>query len=243
MIKSSIKLLLLLIPFSLNGQDLYHFDTQGIVKDQILDIIQLRYGKEFRYVGFSLIDSIITNFGSEKKHKYQDPYNTLKGCIIFSTYTNQEVNEPDAFIVGVIKNGKIIWDNNPGTHADLGYDLNYCQDINNDGEVDLLFLEDDRETSLNSRGLSLSYLYVFSWNGTSGRFLNTFDHQTGKSSLLTRDYIELLDNDRDGIKEIKASIPYEIDMDFSNYQSKIYPKIIYSWNGKQYGFWPQVKRK
>jgi len=222
------------------GHDVYNFDPQEIVRKQSMPLIQARFGSEFKYVGYTLIDSLLRSSKIEGDDHFQDPYSTLKGCILFSTYKDYKGSEPYVFIIGMIKNGKIIWDNSPGTQADLGSKLLYTQDINNDGEVDLIFITFDRKLAL-IKGPDLYYDYVFSWNGTHGRFINTF-RKDGKSAMISEDLLELEDKDNDGIKEISASLP-SIDMDFSKYRSEIFPRIIYSWNGKQYGFWPQAKQK
>lgn len=171
----------------------------------------------------------------------QDPYNTLKDCVLFSTYKDDEKNEPDVFITGMMKKGKIIWDDSPGTHADLGGEISYAQDINKNGEVDLVISESDRNFSLNGRaGPPLYYLYVLSWNGKRGKFINTF-RKDGKSAMIAGNFFELVDRDSNGIKEIRATIPQIEYLDLSKYKTEDSTHIIYSWNGTQYGVWPKWK--
>jgi hypothetical protein len=227
--------LILLYTSFLASQDF--LDRQGIVRAQILDLIHKRYGAGFQNVGYSMLDSLIYYSRIEKNDRIQDPYNTIKGCILFSTYKDNGKNEPDAFIVGMIKNGQIVWDNAPGTSADLGGDLLYAQDINNDGEVELLLSENDREFSL-MRGPFLYYLYTLSWNGTRGTFINA-SRNGDKSALMGDGGFELVDRNGDGIKEIMAALP-NIDLDWGVYKTSTFPRITYSWNGSQYGFWPDT---
>ena len=220
----------------LPAQDWY--DPQGIVRNQLMTLIHIHYGSDFHEVDYSILDSLISHSSAENEN-IRDPYNTLKGCVLFSTYKNDGQNEPDAFIVGMMRNGKIIWDNAPGTHADLGGEISYAQDINKDGEVDLVISESDRQLSLMSRsGPPLYYLYVLSWNGERGKFINKF-RKDGKSAIIAGDFFELVDKRGNGIKEIEASFPQIEYLDLSEYKTDDSSHIIYTWNGKQYGVWPK----
>ncbi|HKZ39933.1 MAG TPA: hypothetical protein VJ044_03175 [Candidatus Hodarchaeales archaeon] len=224
--------------FQLFGQE--YLDPQGSVRNRIMTLINARYGADFQHVGYSMLDSLIFYSKKEQNERIQDPYQTLEGCILFSTYRDNGENEPDAFIAGMIKEGRIIWDNAPGTHADLGGSLLYAQDINGDKRVELLVSENDREYSLMS-GPSLFYLYVLSWDGSRGALLSA-SRRDGKSSLIGDGGFELTDGNGDGIKEITASLP-NLEMEWGDYRTTTFPRIVYSWNGKQYGFWSKSRSK
>lgn len=214
-------------------------DPQGVVRDQLLGLINSRYGSSFQYVQYSIIDTLIT-YSNRDLENIQDPYGTLKGCILFSTYKDNGESEPDTFIVGMMKNGQIIWDNAPGTSADLGGQLLYAKDINNDGEVELLVSETDRNYLKISEPPFLCYLYVLSWNGTSGQLINAFQ-SNGKSAMMGDGSFELVDKDGDGIQEIRTSLP-DIDMDWGNYTTNTYPYVTYGWSGGECGLWPDVEQ-
>lgn len=232
-------LLCFLCPSILIGQG--YLDRKGIVRSEIMSLIQARYGKDFQYVGYSMLDSLIRYSWTEKDYRTQDPFNTLKGCVLFSMYTGHR-SEPDSFIVGMVKDGRIIWDNAPGTRADLGGHLLYAQDINDDGQVDLIVHEVDLWTLKIGKAPSLYFLYVLSWDGIAGRFINAFS-DNGKSALLSDGGCELL-ADRKGSKvfEIETRLPSVYSVP-ENFKTSVYPLIRYTWNGKLYGLWPQTVQK
>ena len=213
------------------------YDPQGVVRKQLLKLAATKYGPEFSDVGYSILDSLIAHSLVEN-HDIRDLYGTLKGCILFSTFKDKHEAEPDTFIVGVARDGQIVWDNAPGSLADVGGDLLYAQDINNDGEVDLLVTEVDREYAL-MRGPSLSYLYILSWNGIRGRFINAFEAEGG--SALIGCTFELARKDRTGARQIVSSLP-NLDFEWRDYRTKAFPQVTYTWNGKQYALWLDTNR-
>lgn len=217
-----------------------YLDPQGIIRAKILNLIQARYGLEYKNVGYSIFDTLLSYAKREHDNKIQDPFGTLKGCILFSTYKDFGDSIPSNFIAGIIKNNRIIWDNAPGTNADLGGDLLYAKDINNDGKVDLLISEDDREYLLMSgKPPFLSYLYILTWDGKKGSFINDF-RVDGKSYLQGDGGFELVDKNKKGIYKITTTLP-DIGIDWEDFKTKTFPRITYSWNGKQYGLWPRKK--
>lgn len=228
-------LLILFNSYVLNCQARY--DHTGKVHSLLMQLIHERYGPEFTNVGFSILDSLISHSLRENE-RIRDPYKTLKGCILFSTYKDFGDSIPTTFITGMIKGGRIIWDNTPGASADLSRDLLYARDINNDGKVDLLVRENDWELSL-MRGPFLYYLYILTWDGKKGTFINEF-RVDGKSSLAGDGGYELIDKNKKGIYKIRTTLP-DIGEDWQEYKTKTFPHITYSWNGKQYGFWPKKK--
>ncbi len=222
-------LLLFICASSLHAQD--WADPQGTVEAQLMGLLQQRYGSDFQYVGFSILDSLLSHSLTENDY-VRDPYGTLKGCVLFSTYKEAE----DTFVVGMMRNGKIIWDNAPGSKADLGGDLLYAQDINNDGEVDLLVLEIDREFLERGREPFLYYLHILSWNGVRGRVISAEDN----NAMMGDGLFELSGKNKDGIREIEATLP-NLDLDWGRLKTNTFPHITYTWNGTQYGFWPGHK--
>ena len=219
------------------------YDTQGTVREQLKNLIQARYGEGFRF-GYTTFDARIRYSSDER---IQDPYGTLRGRILYCAHKYARDSFSHIFIVGVVKDGKIIWDNFPGTPADLSGNLLYSQDINADGEVDLLFSRWDSEL-LEANGLkncddrsNMSYLYILSWNGTRGRFINAA-LPNGKSTIIgTDDSYQLIEADAEGIQEIRTTVPC-IDLLSVEYRTTIYPEIVYGWNGNQYGLWPSVQQ-
>ncbi|HKZ39932.1 MAG TPA: hypothetical protein VJ044_03170, partial [Candidatus Hodarchaeales archaeon] len=202
-------LILFVHPFVsyLPAQDRY--DPDGTVRIQLMNLIQARYGSNYQYVGFSIFDSLAF-YSSIEDENIQDPYGTLGGSILFSTGRDNAEGVPDTFVVGLVKNGQIMWDNAPGTNIDLGGDLLYAKDVNNDGDVDLLFSEIDREILEIGRGQLLYYLHILSWNGTFGRVITA-----SRESIMGDGSFQLLDKDGDDIQEIRAALP-DLDIDFGD---------------------------
>lgn len=216
-----------------------YLDHKGIIEAHIESLIHARYGTEYICNGYSILDSLIHYSKIEKNYRIQDPYNTLKGCVYFSACKYSEESDPDTFITGVAKKGHIIWDNAPGIKSNPGGHLLYSKDINNDGEVDLIFSEPDREILKIGRGPLLYYLYVLSWDGANARFINSFD-EYGKSVMLGNGGCELLKKKGSNIKEIITTLP-NVYLIPDEYKTETYPAVIYQWNGCQYGFCPDKK--
>jgi hypothetical protein len=233
----------LILLFILNFSVLYsqkYLDPKGIVESQIEGLIHSQYGAEYICNGYSIIDSLIHYSTIEKNYRREDPYNTLKGCIFFSTCKYNEESDPDTFITGVLKNGQILWDNAPGIKANPGGHLLYSKDINNDGKVDLIFSEPDRESLKIGKGPSLDRLYVLSWDGTKARFISSLD-KDGNSVMFGDGGCELIKKKGRKIQEIKAILP-NVFLIPNEYRTKTFPVITYKWNGSKYGFWSEKKQ-
>jgi len=115
----------LLLPLNISISSAQHWaDPQGTIHNQLISLIQARYGSDYQYVGYSVLDTLIL-YSNRDNENIQDPYGTLKGCVLFSTYKDNGESEPNTFIAGMVNNGQIIWDNAPGTSADLGGQLLY----------------------------------------------------------------------------------------------------------------------
>lgn len=222
--------------FALSAQS--YLDRKGIVRKQLMILIQQKYGSEFVYVGYSMLDSLIA-YSLRENDRRRDPYNTLKGCILFSTHKETSKAEPDTFIVGMVRDGAIIWDNAPGSHANLGGDLYYVMDLNSDHEVDLLVFETDNYLLRIGKGPLLDYLYILSWDGSRGRFINSF-LPSGKSAIIGW-LFEPVKSKRKGIKDIIGVIP-NLDAEWDDYRTKTFPRITYTWNGKHYGLWKDARQ-
>jgi len=226
---------------SMSSQPAY--DPQGSVRNQLRNLIQAHYGADFHF-GYTMFDARIRYSNDEK---IQDPYNTLQGCVLFSAHKYQPDSISQSFVAGIVKDGRIIWDNRPGTPADLSGNLLFAQDINADGEVDLLFAKWDDEL-LRANGLkncedksNMSYLYILSWNGSRGRFINETT-ANGKSVIIgADDGYQLIDAEGQGINEIRTNVPC-IELLSPDYKTSIYPEITYSWNGTRYGLWPDTRQ-
>jgi hypothetical protein len=108
------------------------------------------------------------------------------------------------------------------------------KDINNDGEVDILqaYLDHHRDTKMSS----IHYLWILSWDGTRGKFINDIDSMTKQSMLVSSDLYDLIETSRGGILEIRGYIDPVWQVDFPNLNPNTLPDITYTWDGKKYGF-------
>jgi hypothetical protein len=226
--------------YPLQGQQ--YFDRNGKIESQIETLIQARFGKNYICNGFSIFDSLICYSTNEKNYRRQDPYGTLKGCILFSAAIDLGEADVDTFITGMIRDGQIVWNNYPGSKADLHGETLYSKDINNDGEVDIIISEVDDNT-LKVNGPLSYFLYVLSWDGKRGKFINAFG-DNGKSSLLSDGGCDLIESKTKGVMNIIAHLPSIDDEDIlpKKYITKTFPSITYTWNGSLYGFWPVEKK-
>jgi hypothetical protein len=211
-------------------------DAQSDLENQISSLIQAKYGDGYR--------STITNFNRKVAQCHdltiQDPFGTLKDCVLFSAYKNipDSYEYPDTFIVGMVKNNQIIWDNFPGDDKNLadGFktgNLLFSQDLNNDGEVDLVFAEYLR-LSLSDPQISESFIHILSWNGSQGRFIS--------GDMIGSGGDELFDSDSDGILELREKLLTDDELNSPEFKTSTFPFVTYGWNGEKYGLWPNVRQ-
>jgi hypothetical protein len=210
------------------------FDRQRVIYNQIAPLIQAEYGQNYRF-NYTMLDTAVYHSNDEN---IQDPYGTLKGCILFSAYIYQPDSVPNKFIVGMIRVGQIIWDNFPGSEINLSYDSHYgtllfSQDINNDGEVDLVFA-DAQWNSLGDREAAIVYIEILSWNGSRGRFIS--------GDMIGSGRVDLLDVDGSGIKCIRVQLLTWEETSWDEFKTSTFPYVTYGWNGTQYGLWPNVRQ-
>ena len=207
------------------------YDPSKIVRSTLLRAAQEKYGKNYR-VSFHIMDSLIA-------HSFPgvitDPYGTLKGCILFSAW--REEQERDSVVTGMFRSGTIIWDDFPGTKAGFGGGLLTTRDLNNDGEVDILRAEPDFEL-MTREGSGISYLWILSWNGKNGRLINDTDSRTHQSVIVSiEEMYDFLDVHKNGVVDIRGQIPEIWREYFPGLRPKTLPAIVYTWNGHKYGYW------
>jgi len=185
-------------------------------------------------VGYYDLDSLIGKRVSRpmvQTEVIQDPYGTLKENLLFSAWPVDEDGSlvEERVVLGFAKGNQILWKTDPviGGHWNL---LWGADDLNYDGRVDVIvtFNYTDR--------LRIDYVWILSWNGRTGEFLNPFDASTGQSGIVTTDgilemvhgkrasalraYWDLSDEDIAGFfpKDLPPTIPY----------------VTYAWNGSFY---------
>jgi len=173
-----------------------------------------------------------------KDEEFLDPYGTLRGKMFFTAWEASEDGKsiPEGKdVFGFSSNGTVLWDSGPLCTSG-GTSVIGSSDVNNDGEVDVLVAARDADQDRDY----LSYLWIFSWNGTRARILNDVNLQTHQSVLLAGDeWYELFDWEGDGIMEIWAFWDKENAL-FPDTLMSTRPYVTYSYNGSLYGLWPST---
>ncbi|MGA7720490.1 MAG: hypothetical protein WCA84_04860, partial [Ignavibacteriaceae bacterium] len=203
-----------------------------------------KYGKKFDLNTFFIMDSLVNKIPEPwSMEKIQDPYGTLAGIDIFScedAKIGQDDSSkfiPDSSIIGIYKNGNIIWDSGPIIYGYIESYLSFCQDINADGIVDVGLLAQYYDFYTNNDHKTVDYLWILSWDGNNGKFINDYDVTTGKSKLIPKIF-DLFDWNGDGIDEIVSS--WDPDDAMPENIPPNYPYVTYGWNGNKYGLWNNV---
>ncbi len=155
----------------------------------------------------------------------EDPYGTLKDCVLFTAYQSTQRLDSTLYLVGVLKNSKIIWYYPIYSEELASADIYSTIDLNLEGKVDIVV-----ECKHGTEGL-MSFLWIFSWDGTKGELINDIDEEG--FSMIEGYYhsYDFSDLDGDGIMEIRS-----------------YPRVVedslnlasWSWNGQKYGKWPNT---
>ena len=204
--------------------------------------MESQYGTPFLFGAYFIMDSVIINSTRTDiplaylNEIFEDPYNTLAGLSIFSGVL--EDNFSNHTIVGIIKNGDIVWDSGPIIFGNIDWTFVFCKDINKDGLVDIGLVSDYSDSNPNN---TTKFLWILSWDGSNGIFINDYDPITGKSKLVPG-YFNLYDQEGDGIYEISTMYQYNEDYTYTPPENppSNYPYVSYGWNGSKYGLWPSV---
>jgi hypothetical protein len=147
-----------------------------------------------------------------------DPYETLKGCILFVA---SKTNDHNRNIIGAYKSPSILWLSDTLLY---GCDQEFVatRDINLDGTVDIVVSFDEPGYTENS----IQRMWVFSWNGSNGQCINAVDDSGNYLPIQANKYtLQMVDLDGDGILEFRS-------------RSEIDGSLAWSWNGQAYGEWP-----
>ncbi len=242
MIKSVriISLLILYFVSSSSGDLLQAQEFDPAIKHQIQSALKSRYGQDYDPYFYSLDSLIGTIWSYPGGYEITDPYGTLQGKMIFfasPTLAEKSIDEiqEERKVVGFFENGQITWDTGPLMPDAAGNELYGTMDLNNDGQVELLF----PVRSFDLR-YPTNYLWIISWDGTRGRILNDIDPETGKSVIRsTGRLFEFFDYEGDGVMEIRAFWDKE-DALMPDTLMEVRPCVTYSWNGILYGMWPNT---
>jgi hypothetical protein len=161
-----------------------------------------------------------------------DPYGTLKRCYIFTAVSHEDGSDDVKYAIGVFKDSQIVWmsDMLPGSEY-YGYVIQdegflATKDLNRMGKVDIAAFFSD-----GTNPPSGYYLWIFSWDGKKGKYINQ-QESDGSTSIAADVPFDIADVDGDGIYEVRAISCADTLNDSSFYDLKI--KAIYKWNGSVY---------
>ncbi len=209
-------------------------DPTGEISKLVVTTVERQFGAEYG-IAFVVLDSTIKYSRSTTEDvQLSDPFKTLQGCILFGA--DKDKNNDDDYpddehgIMGIIKNGKIIWHSYPifkGTWAGIFT----TKDINRDGKVDILV------EWFPPGQIMVRYLWIISWDGTKGTIINQIDSNSGNSTLMSSvEMFEIVEKETTKPATIKGF--WSEDDHFSGYfpRTKIStrPWVTYSWDGKKY---------
>jgi hypothetical protein len=200
---------------------LAHSGITKAVYDDIGAKASALYG-ELYHVSFAIrIDSSHHSALNYSDGGIDDPYGTLRGCIVFGAtgFDSSEYHRPRGF-VGIFKDGNIIWHSDTLVRSPFRLTQLYgTRDLLHDGKVDLIVAA---TRDIHREGGSL---LIFRWDGVAGTLLNdTLSHSESAIQGWMSEWV-FLDYDGDGIMEIKGR---DLKQDST---------VIYSWNGSRYGHW------
>lgn len=182
-------------------------------------LIKAQYGNDYE-VGIEVIDSVLNTETCYYCDEVTDPYGTLQGCVLFAA-TRSFAGQDSGFF-GIYKNGQILWKTDRIIQGE--WDNTYATfDMNKDGDVDIL-------TTWEQNGdPSILYMWIFSWNGTSGRIINETDSSiAGPQTVLSGRSFQVFIGEDDSVKVVRSIIPSE-SADSS---------VTYRWDGERYSYSP-----
>ena len=215
---------------------------QSSVDESLLNEIQqkidVKYDPSFEiYIAYQ-IDSLEL-YESRYPTPYQitaNAYGSLAHTIIFTAVRE---NEPCKGLVGIYKNGNIIWDSDTTINCEDNYGgfknlvLFAVSEINNDDKIDLMF----SSYRLGPTNYSaVQRLYIYSWDGSSGQLISETTNggiSTLKSFLSVGDF-DIIDVDGNGIYEI-TGLWEDKDASIEQDEHRIF---TYYWNGTKYVYDP-----
>ena len=184
------------------------------------DIKNILYNETGRLYMINLID---INERMIKENIIIDNKNLLKDCYLFSA---RDTSFFSKMLLGVYKNGNIIWKTGPIINAIsinfLG-DLWRVADLKHDGNVYVIF-----SVTYLPRGY-FEGLWIIRWNGISGEIVNQYDDDGISTINAIQSSFQLIDLEGDGIIEVLGNeiLPSNSDNDKeSEVQTK---EVVFSW--------------
>ncbi|MEK6755486.1 MAG: hypothetical protein AABZ02_04970 [Bacteroidota bacterium] len=213
-------------------------DPTGAIEAQLTSAVKNQFGSEYT-LGFQVLDSVIARNGSTSDNgELSDPYGTLKGYILFGADKTESFDDQHG-IMGLYKNGQIVWHSDSVMKGYWGGTF-AIKDINQDGKVDILV-----EWTPGMQLFSVRHLWIISWNGTTGTVINQTNPENGNTTIhASESMFDLISIDTSSAMLVRGFWPDEEDFLewFPDKQFSTMPYVTYSWNGSQYGLWPDTRQ-
>ena len=226
-----------IVIFLLSANSFSQLKMDENLYNEIQQKLIFKYGDSVKLKWIYQIDSLELYDGYYPlPYQLSNSYGTLTHTTIFTAIKETEFSCKG--LVGIYKNGSIIWDSDTTMNCTGDLD-NYTglvifsvSDINRDGKVDVVLSSISFGPTHYS---TVQRLYAYSWDGSNGWLITDTDSE-GKSTLesfLGTGDFDFVDVDGDGIYEITAD--WYIDLD--KYHTKL-QVFTYYWNGFKYAFDP-----
>jgi hypothetical protein len=249
MMRTSIQILLLLTCIGsavsrIPGQKWSYNDSMTTMRKPLLSAVERRFGDRYD-VRMYVLDSLVgkgpwgaERFGPGPNADITDPYNQLRGCVLFcASLTDNDPYNDDSSIVGMYKDGSILW-TAPILIPGVMEDLFAVSDLNNDGQVDIVafwsgYLRYD---------ITTSFVWIISWDGTTGKIINDYRADSRASNIMTTaNILDLYKPDSSKVFALRAYWAPGND-NFPDDTISTRPAVIYTWNGSSYGLWKSVNQ-
>ena len=203
---------------NLTAQEHFVSPADSIAIDQQLDS---HFGIDYEIVDYIYVDSLEDN-SDYSRAIIDDEYGTLDNCIVFTAEKNTDNSTNAKGIVGVYKNGQIIWYSDyiiPDDEIYGGGFIYAIEDINNNGKLEIMTQWD----TYGGASYQNKILYIHTWDGNQGSLI--VDVSQGGSPIDWPDtkLFEIIDVQGDGVFEI-------VTLGFGN------SPTVYEWNGSNYAY-------
>jgi len=198
-------------------------DDYSIIVKSISNKLENISNHKYHVSGIEIDKSV--NNPDEADGKITDPYHTLSGCFLFLARGEESFSKG---FIGLYrcKTDSIIWrsvflvdDFSSGANGRVLE----TTELNNDGKVEIIIAQSQEPSGTEQ-------LWIFSWDGTEGKFITQVDEEGESKIMVSGDFYEIKDVDNDGIYEILGEW-------YKNSGSKTMTTITYGWDGTLYGKW------
>jgi hypothetical protein len=223
---SSISILIFALYFPVLGQENV---APGVSKsdwEAIQSLVVSGLNSSYQLMDVVNVDSAVGN-RAVADGAITNPYGTLSGCFIFTIRQQDDASPSLHGSLGVYRNGSSVWRSDPGiinaTYCTMA-SISEIRDLNDDGKADIVC------AWFSGSAGSRECLWIFSWDGQTGNLMNAVDENDESLLISVSSGFEFVDVNGDNVYEISSEW-------YANPSDEETNKVIYSWNGVQYGKW------